>query len=167
MVFFYVKCTQLTGVYVLDACWQILVGVQVDGDKRRVFALDVTGFAGLDGVKLVLSPQTCQSQKKSSTYRKSENISLPQFKQSFPSLSHSSLTVLDLTLLLCHVLEVMYDGTSGQVVEGLIPQLLVDLLLTLAAAQVGSDIKKHLPFCRFSTQEPGDHNLAVPFDLVC
>lgn len=68
----------LTGVYVLDTCWQILVGVQVDGDERRVFALDVTGFAGLDGVKLVLSPQTCQLQKKPSTYGGSEHASPAQ-----------------------------------------------------------------------------------------
>lgn len=92
---------------------------------------------------------------------------LPQVKQTFPSLSRSSLTVLDLTLLLCHVLEVVYDGASGQVVEGLVPQLLVDLLLTLAAAQVGPDIEKHLPLCRFSTQEPGNHDFAVSFDLAC
>lgn len=91
----------------------------------------------------------------------------PSLTSLFPSLSHNTLTVLDLTLLLCHVFKVMYDGTSGQVVEGLVPQLLVDLLLAFAAAQVGSDIKEHLPLCWFSTQEPGNHHLTVTFDLAC
>lgn len=157
----YIKSTQLTGVRVLDACWQILVSIQVDGDKRSVFALDVTGFTGLDSVKLVLPPQTCQHREHLSY------IIAPVKTSHLSSLSHSRLTVLDLDLLLCQVFKVVYDGTSGQVVKGLVPQLLVDLLLTLAATQVGSDIEEHLPFCRFSTQEPRDHDLTVTFGLTC
>lgn len=60
----YIRSSQLTRVCVLHACGQILVGVQVDGDERRVFALDVAGFTGLDSVELVLPPPTCQSWKK-------------------------------------------------------------------------------------------------------
>lgn len=76
------------------------------------------------------------------------------------------LTVLDLALLIRHVLEVVYDGASGQVVEGLVPQLLVDLFLAFPAVQEGLDIKYDLPLCWFPTQQPGHHGLAVPSVLV-
>lgn len=76
------------------------------------------------------------------------------------------LTVLDLALLIRHVLEVVYDGASGQVVEGLVPELLVDLFLTLPAAQEGLDIEDDLPLRRLPTQQPGHHGLAVASVLV-
>lgn len=63
------------------------------------------------------------------------------------------LTVLNLALLFHHVLKVVYDGASSQVVKGLVPQLLVDLLLALSSVQVGFDIKGHLPLGEFATQE--------------
>lgn len=74
--------------------------------------------------------------------------------------------MLNLTLLIHHVLKVLYDGASSQVVEGLIPQLLVNLFLTFPAVQVGLDIKDHLPPHGFSTQQSGHHSLAVSFVLV-
>lgn len=76
------------------------------------------------------------------------------------------LTVLDLALLLRHVLEVADDGASGQVVEGLVPQLLVDLLLPFPAVQVGLDIEDDLPPRRLPAQQPGHHGLAVALVLA-
>lgn len=67
--------------------------------------------------------------------------------------TRSNLTMLDFALLVCHVLKVTYDGASSQVVEGLIPQLLVDLFLTLPSVQVGLDVKAHLPLCEFPAQQ--------------
>lgn len=49
----------LTGVYVFDARLQILVSVQVDGNERGVFAEYIAGFAGVDGVYLVLPAGSC------------------------------------------------------------------------------------------------------------
>lgn len=61
------------------------------------------------------------------------------------------LTVLNLTLLICHVLKVVKDGASGEVMEGLIPQLFVNFFLTFPAVQVGLDVEDHLPLHCFPT----------------
>lgn len=52
------KSSGLTGADVDHAGGQVLVGVQVHGDERCVFALDVTGLTGLDSIQLVPPPQT-------------------------------------------------------------------------------------------------------------
>ena len=72
------------------------------------------------------------------------------------------LTVLNLAFLLGHVLKVPQDGTARQVVEGLVPQVLVDLLLALAAVQVGLDVEHHLPPHGLPAQQARHHRLAVP-----
>lgn len=81
----------------------------------------------------------------------------------FPS---SALTVLDLTLFIHHVLKVVDDGVSGQVVEGLVPQLLVHLLLTFTSTQERLDVEHHLPLHGFPAQQAGHHGLAVASVLV-
>lgn len=78
----------------------------------------------------------------------------------------TELTMLNLTLLLHHVLKVLYDGASCQVVEGLVPKLLVDLFFTFSAVKEGLNIKGHFPPHGFSTKQPGHHSLAVSFELV-
>lgn len=74
--------------------------------------------------------------------------------------------MLNVTLLIRHVLKVAYDGVSSHVVEGLVPQLLVHLFLTLPAVQEGLDIKDNLPPRWFPTQQSGHHGLAVAFQLA-
>lgn len=75
--------------------------------------------------------------------------------------------MFNLTLLIHHVFKVMYDGASSQVVEGLIPQLFMNLFLTFTAIQEGLDIKDDLPFLWFPTQQSGHQGLAVTFVLAC
>ena len=72
------------------------------------------------------------------------------------------LTVLNLAFLLGHVLKVPQDGSPRQVVEGLVPQVLVDLLLALAPVQVGLDVEHHLPPHRLAAQQARHDRHAVP-----
>lgn len=76
------------------------------------------------------------------------------------------LTVFNLTLFIGHVLKVIDDGAAGQVVEGLVPQLLMNLFLTFTATQKGLDIKHNLPLHWFSAQQSRHHSLAVTLVLV-
>lgn len=63
------------------------------------------------------------------------------------------LTVLNGAFPLRHVLKVVYDGACGQMVKGLVPQLLVNLLLAFPPLQEGLDVKEHLPLDRLSTEQ--------------
>ena len=54
------KSTRLTGVYVFNTCLQILISVQVNRNKRCVFAQYIAGFAGVNSVKLVFPARACE-----------------------------------------------------------------------------------------------------------
>ncbi len=55
------------------------------------------------------------------------------------------LTMLNLTLFIHHVFKVLNNGESRQVMEGFVPQVLVNFLLPLSAFQERLDVKGHLP----------------------
>lgn len=64
----------------------------------------------------------------------------------------SALTMLNFTLPLCHLLKVLNDGVGRQVMERLIPEVLVNLLFPLATFQVWLDVEGHFPLHLFPTQ---------------
>ena len=70
--------------------------------------------------------------------------------------------MLNLTLLIYHVLKVLNDGTSSQVMERFIPEFLVNLLFPLSALQVGLYVKGHLPLDWLPTEQARHHNLTEP-----
>lgn len=77
-----------------------------------------------------------------------------------------ALTMLYFTLSFRHVLKVVEDGVTRQVMKGLVPQLLVNFFFSFSPIQVRFDFKDHLPPHRFSTQQPRHYSLTVSSALV-
>lgn len=69
-----------------------------------------------------------------------------------------ALTLLDLALALCQLLEVADDGAGRQVVEGLAPKVCVASAIPLRAGR--PQLEAHFPLQKLAAAQSLDHGLA-------